>query len=196
MLGLPINSSTRRAAHNPTSRKSESAHRYPQACNRVTMATGIRGRSVSLPPSCTFRPQRKAINHVLDVIYADFTRQVGEARKLDGKRLDEAARGRVFSGDDAKKAGLVDELGGLQLALNIAKAKAGIDEARQVELRPFPPESERWQKALERLMRLAGLDSEGPSVRAPREVREALARFGVVGRPGNVRLPPLPPLWR
>jgi protease-4 len=27
-------------------------------------------------------------------------------------------------------------------------------------------------------------------------VRETLARFGVVARPGNVRLPPLPPLWR
>ncbi len=30
----------------------------------------------------------------------------------------------------------------------------------------------------------------------PREVREALVRFGVATRPGNVRLPPLPPLWR
>jgi protease-4 len=33
-------------------------------------------------------------------------------------------------------------------------------------------------------------------VRAPREVRDTLARFGIVARPGNVRLPPLPPLWR
>jgi protease-4 len=30
----------------------------------------------------------------------------------------------------------------------------------------------------------------------PREVREALAKFGIAARPGNVRLPPLPPLWR
>ena len=161
--------------------------------DRVSVGTNAGMYSPFQPPTAA---QRAAVNRELDTIYGEFTRQVGEARKLDGKRLDEAARGRVFSGDDAKKAGLVDELGGLQLALNIAKAKAGIDEARQVELRPFPPESERWQKALERLMRLAGLDAEGPSVRAPREVREALARFGVVGRPGNVRLPPLPPLWR
>jgi protease-4 len=34
-------------------------------------------------------------------IYADFTRQVGEARKLDAGRLDAAARGRVFTGVDA-----------------------------------------------------------------------------------------------
>jgi protease IV len=140
--------------------------------------------------------QRAAVSRELDTIYGEFTRQVGEARKLDGAKLDAAARGRVFSGNDAKKVGLIDELGGLQLAINIAKAKANIDESRQIEIRQFPPEAERWQKLLERLLRLAGLDTEAPALRAPREVRETLAWFGIVGRPGNVRLPPLPPLWR
>ncbi len=140
--------------------------------------------------------QSAAVSRELDTVYAEFTRQVGEARKLDGARLDAAARGRVLSGTDAKQAGLIDELGGLQLAVNIAKAKAGIDESRQVEIRRFPAESDRWQKVLERVLRLAGVDAAGPTIRAPREVRETLARFGVVARPGNVRLPPLPPLWR
>jgi len=140
--------------------------------------------------------QRAAVSRELDTIYGEFTRQVGEARKLDGAKLDAAARGRVLSGIDAKQAGLIDELGGLQLAVNIAKAKAGIDESRQVEIRRFPAESDRWQKVLERVLRLAGVDAAGPTIRAPREVRETLARLGVVARPGNVRLPPLPPLWR
>ena len=93
-------------------------------------------------------------------------------------------------------AGLVDELGGLQLALSIAKAKAGIDEAQPIRVRRFPAEDDRWQKIVDRVMRLAGVDARGPTIRAPREIREALARFGIAGRPGNVRLPPLPPLWR
>jgi protease-4 len=93
------------------------------------------------------------------------------------------------------EAGLMKRVGGLQLALNIAKDKANIDESRQIEIRHFPPDSERWQKMLDRLLRLAGLDAETPTLRAPREVRETLARFGIVGRPGNVRLPPLAPLW-
>ena len=63
-------------------------------------------------------------------------------------------------------------------------------------LRAYPPESDRWQKGVDRLLRLAGIDAQGPTVRAPREVRDTLARFGIVARPGNVRLPPLPPLWR
>jgi protease-4 len=161
--------------------------------DRLSVGTNAGMYSVFQAPTAA---QRNAVARELDAIYAEFTRQVGEARKLDGSRLDAAARGRVFSGVDARKAGLVDELGGLRLALSIAKAKAGIDEARQIEIRHFPPESDRWQKILERVLRLAGLDTEGPTMRAPREVRETLARLGVVARPGNVRLPPLPPLWR
>jgi protease-4 len=160
---------------------------------RLSVGTNAGMYSVFQPPTSA---QRAAIQRQLDEIYADFTRQVGEARKLEGNRLDMAARGRVFSGIDAKKAGLIDELGGLQLALSIAKAKGGIDEQRQVELRAYPPDSDRWQKVMDRLLRLAGIDAQGPTVRVPREVRETLARFGIVARPGNVRLPPLPPLWR
>jgi protease IV len=160
---------------------------------RLSVGTNAGMYSVFQPPTAA---QRGAISRQLDEIYADFTRQVGEARKLEGSRLDAAARGRVFSGIDAKKAGLIDELGGLQLALDIAKAKGGIDESRQVELRSYPPDSDRWQKIVDRLLRLAGIDAQGPTIRAPREVRDTLARFGIVARPGNVRLPPLPPLWR
>ena len=148
----------------------------------------------------TFQPpnavQRLAISRELDTIYADFTRQVGEARKLDAGRLDAAARGRVFTGVDARNAGLIDELGGLQLALSIAKAKAGIDESRPIRVRRFPAEDDRWHRIVDRVMRLVGVDARGPTIGAPREIRETLARFGVAGRPGNVRLPPLPPLWK
>lgn len=140
--------------------------------------------------------QRDAIGRELDAVYADFTRQVGEARKLDPSRLDAAARGRVLTGVDARRAGLVDELGGLQLALSIAKAKAGIDDARSVEVHLFPAESDRWQRIADRLMRLAGIDARVPELRAPRMVRQVLARLGLTAHPGTVRLPPLPPLWR
>ena len=160
---------------------------------RLGVGTNVGMYSIFQAPTAL---QRTVIGRELDAVYSDFTRQVGEARKLEGSRLDSAARGRVFTGTDAKRAGLVDELGGLQLALSIAKAKAGIDEARTIQVRRFPPESDRWQKVVDRMLRLAGVDARAPAVRAPREVRETLARFGIAARPGNVRLPPLPPLWR
>ena len=160
---------------------------------RLSVGTNAGMYSLFQPPTAA---QRAAVGRELDHVYAEFTRQVAETRKLDPARLDAAARGRVFSGIDARRAGLIDELGGLQLALDIARAKAGLDPSRPVELRPFPAEGDRWQKLVDRVLRVVGLDASGPSVRAPREVRDALSRLGIVARPGNVRLPPLPPLWR
>ena len=101
---------------------------------RLGVGTNAGMYSTFQPPTAA---QRAAIGRELDAVYADFTRQVGEARKLDARPLDAAARGRVFTGLDAKRAGLVDELGGLQLAISIAKAKAGIDEARPVQRAPL-----------------------------------------------------------
>jgi protease-4 len=141
--------------------------------------------------------QRAILDRELDQIYADFTRKVGESRNLDGARLDAVARGRVFTGAEAQRAGLVDELGGLALAVGIARAKAGIAETQQVEIRRFPADTDRLSRLIDRLFGLAGVDGvRAPSMRAPRELRDALARLGIVPRPGNVRLPPLPPLWR
>ena len=158
---------------------------------RVSVGTNAGMYSTFQPPSPA---QRRAVSRELDTIYSEFTRIVADARKLNAERMDAAARGRVFSGIDAKKAGLVDELGGLQLALNIARAKAGLDETKKVEIRRYPDETDRWQRMFERLFKLAAVDA-GPTVRLPREVRDALAQFGITARPGNVRLPPLPPLW-
>lgn len=160
--------------------------------DRISVGTNAGMYSSFQPPTTA---QRAVVARELDSVYREFTRQVGEARKIDGPKLDAAARGRVFSGVEAKRAGLVDELGGLQLALSIAKAKAGIDETRQVEVHRFPDEQDRWHRVVDRLFKLAGVTA-GPTLRAPPEVREALARLGIVARPGNVRLPPLPPLWR
>ncbi|MBS0519688.1 MAG: signal peptide peptidase SppA [Proteobacteria bacterium] len=139
--------------------------------------------------------QRAAVGRQLDAIYSDFTHQVGEARHLDSTRLDAAARGRVFSGTEARQAGLVDELGGLELALSIAKAKAGIDESRSIEVRRFPPEGDRLQRIVDRFMRLTSMATDGPNIRMPRELRDLLGRLGIAAHPGTVRLPPLPPLW-
>ena len=138
----------------------------------------------STVPGADRRPDARRSTRELDTIYADFTRQVGEARKLDAAKIDAAARGRVFSGVDAKRAGLVDELGGLQLALSIAKAKAGIDEVRPIEIVRFPAEHRPLAaSARPRHASSPASTRRGPTIRAPREVREALARFGIVPAP-------------
>src|SRR5579859_412911 len=62
----------------------------------------------------------------LDHIYADFTGKVAAGRGLSAERVHEIARGRVWSGTDARDRDLVDELGGVEEAADIARRRAGL----------------------------------------------------------------------
>ncbi len=74
----------------------------------------------------------------LDRIYEDFTSKVAEGRKLPREEVLKIARGRIWTGEDAKRLGLVDELGGIPKALELAKQAAGIAPEEGVELKVFP----------------------------------------------------------
>ncbi len=78
---------------------------------------------------------------MVDWIYGEFVTKVAEGRKLSREKVEEIAQGRVWSGVEAKKIGLVDELGGLDKAIAYAaeRAKLGsnyrlIEYPRQKEL--------------------------------------------------------------
>ncbi len=83
-------------------------------------------------------PGRARLVAFVDHVYADFTAKVAEARGLSAEVLPRIARGRVWTGEDAKAHGLVDRLGGLKLAIDLAKQAGGIPTEAEVELRPFP----------------------------------------------------------
>ncbi|MDD2763930.1 MAG: signal peptide peptidase SppA [Opitutaceae bacterium] len=63
---------------------------------------------------------------LVDWIYDEFTAKVAESRKLDKAKVLEIAQGRVWSGAEAQKLGLVDEVGGLNDAIAYAAEKAGV----------------------------------------------------------------------
>lgn len=65
----------------------------------------------------------------LDEIYADFTAKAAADRGMPVDLLEALARGRVWSGADAVGNGLADELGGLDHAIGVACAAAGLDRA-------------------------------------------------------------------
>ncbi|WP_150250661.1 signal peptide peptidase SppA [Nocardiopsis deserti] len=75
------------------------------------------------------------VNALLDEIYEDFTGKVATARKMTREQVHEVARGRVWTGRDAHERGLVDELGGLETAVRLARKKAG---AGPLPVRAFP----------------------------------------------------------
>ena len=59
--------------------------------------------------------------------YKLFLTRCSDGRGISMEELDKIAQGRVWTGSTAKELGLVDELGGLDKALEIAVAKAGVD---------------------------------------------------------------------
>jgi protease-4 len=70
----------------------------------------------------------RIIQKQVDKIYTDFLTKVSEGRKISISRVHQYARGRVWTGSDAKKIGLVDELGGLNDAIAYAAKKAKIEK--------------------------------------------------------------------
>jgi protease-4 len=78
------------------------------------------------------------LNTWLDRIYDDFTAKVAAGRGLAVDRVHEVARGRVWTGADAKERGLVDQLGGLADAIDLARERAGIPAAAEPDVRVYP----------------------------------------------------------
>jgi protease-4 len=72
----------------------------------------------------------------LDHIYADFTGKVAAGRGLTAERVHELARGRVWTGADAHERHLVDELGGVEEAADIARRRAGLASTAPVVTYP------------------------------------------------------------
>lgn len=76
----------------------------------------------------------QAYNESITGIYSDFTSKVAEGRNLTAAQVEEVARGRVWSGNDALEIGLVDEIGNLQDAINFAEEVINIPEANLIYL--------------------------------------------------------------
>jgi protease-4 len=74
----------------------------------------------------------RAIQKVIDSGYQDFISKVGKARNMTTEEVDLIAQGRVWSGEDAHRWGLVDQLGGLDDAIASAAQKAGLEEGYKV----------------------------------------------------------------
>lgn len=77
----------------------------------------------------------QVIQSVIDKGYADFTGKVAEARKKPVEEIDAVARGRVWSGAQAKERGLVDELAGFDAAVADAAKRAKLGEPDKYRVR-------------------------------------------------------------
>jgi protease-4 len=74
----------------------------------------------------------------LDRVYADFTTKVADGRHLPKDKVMQIAKGRIWSGADAKNLGLVDELGGFGEAISLVKKSIGVAPTQDVKIVVFP----------------------------------------------------------
>lgn len=78
------------------------------------------------------KEQKRKVEGMIDDVYSLFKRRVAEGRGLSDKAVAKLARGRVWTGEQAVGLGLVDQLGGLEAAIRLAKKEAGLPEEEGV----------------------------------------------------------------
>ena len=140
-----------------------------------------------------FTPEeRKKVEEQMQATYDAFVEKAAAGRNTTPERIDVIAQGRVWTGKQAKQIGLVDELGGLERALAIAKSKANIAPDAEVELVVYPP-----KKSIYELVRDPFGSAKGGSalaallgIRDPRAVAALTAPLRVFRRGEPLALMP------
>lgn len=97
---------------------------------------GLHFENIALDESANaFSPDRtwteedeKALQGTIDDVYTKFLKLVSESRGIKVEKLEDLAGGRVWSGTQAKRVGLVDEIGGLDDCLAVVAKKAGLEK--------------------------------------------------------------------
>jgi protease-4 len=90
--------------------------------------------------------EKRIIQGYVDEFYDGFKERVAEGRKMTPAQVDSVGQGRVWTGVDAKARGLVDEIGGLEAAIDAAAALANLTDYRTTEL---PVQKDFFQQLME-----------------------------------------------
>jgi protease-4 len=136
-----------------------------------------RGRNADLFSS--YRPwtdeERASFRKLMTTFYQEFVQKAAQGRSKTFDEIHAVAQGRVWTGAEALRVGLVDKLGGLDVALALAKERAKIGKDQEVSILVLPERKSFFQTVLER-------QEEGVESRLlPGDVRSAVAFARVIG---------------
>ena len=118
----------------------------------ITWDTAQAGKNALLWSSgADFSPEQWAqFQGWLDRVYEDFTAKVAEGRGLSRDQVHAVAKGRIWTGEDAVKHGLVDELGGVQTALDLVREALELEADAPIHLKVFPKEKTLLELVMEK----------------------------------------------
>ncbi|MFN4083226.1 MAG: signal peptide peptidase SppA [Bacteroidia bacterium] len=100
---------------------------------------------IGMPDRALTADEKAILQNEVDKVYDDFISNVAAGRNLTKQQVDELAQGRVYSGIEAKKLGLIDEFGGLNDAVKYAAELAKLEDYRTVNL---PEQKEPFEELL------------------------------------------------
>jgi protease-4 len=143
-----------------------------------------------------FSPQaRERLGILLDNTYAGFKDRVATGRRLTADAVESVAKGRVWSGEEAKEKGLVDALGGYETALLLARQAAKLPDDAPLNVVVYPRERGVMAALLGRLRDRDDEDEASPAGTLQRgliALRVVLAAAETVfDDPGLLRMPPI-----
>jgi protease-4 len=142
----------------------------------LSKETVARGRRAGM--FTEYRPwtddERARIRTLLETFYVDFVTKAAKGRDKSYDDVHAVAQGRVWTGSEALRLGLVDRLGGLDAAVDVAKEKAKIDRKQEVRLVVLPERKGLIETLLER-------QEEGVQSMLPADVRAVLRWATLLG---------------
>jgi protease-4 len=89
--------------------------------------------------------EREKVQASMQAVYDQFVERAAESRHTTPEKIDEVAQGRVWTGQQARALGLVDQLGGLYKAIDVAKQRARIPAEEEVNLIVYPRRRSVWE---------------------------------------------------
>ncbi len=94
--------------------------------------------------------ERAKMTELVDATYKGFVSRVAAGRHRPYAEIASIAEGRVWLGTQAKERGLVDQLGGLDRAVEMLRNKAKISDREKIALVPYPPRRSLWEVLMSR----------------------------------------------
>ncbi len=112
---------------------------YEKLGARIESTSIGRNAEINSPARPYNSQELKKLQEQLQSFYDEFVEKVAASRHSTPEKIDALAQGRVWTGRQAKQNRLVDELGGLDRAVALAKQRAKIPAESDVELVVYPP---------------------------------------------------------
>jgi protease IV len=103
------------------------------------------------------KDEKEKVKVIAKNIYDRFLNKVAKHRNKTYDEVRALAKGRVWTGEDAKEKGLVDVLGGYDKAISLAKKRMGLSDSMIVHVQIFPKKKDKFQE----ILKLFGFSDDG-----------------------------------